>query len=143
MTDQPTLAPTADAIEALAIAAMARLPAAFRAHLGDVVLRIEEFAEDEVLDALGIDDPFDLSGLYSGRPVGTKSSTDSGALPDMIHLYRRPLLEEWIETGVSLEALVAHVLIHEVGHHFGLSDADMHALEDEAGRDEAGRDEEE
>ena len=124
-----TFAPDADRIEQLARATMDRLPAAFRAHLGDIVLRIEEFADEAVLAELGIDDPFELSGLYTGRPVGEKSVSDHGALPDMIHLYRRPLLDEWVESGVSLEALVAHVLIHEVGHHFGLSDADMHALE--------------
>jgi predicted Zn-dependent protease with MMP-like domain len=129
----PRLAPSCDDIEALAREAMARLPEAFRVHLEGVVLRVEEFAEDEVLGELGIEDPFNLSGLYTGRPFGDKSVSDSGALPDMIHLYRRAILEEWIETGVSLEALVAHVLIHEVGHHFGLSDADMHALERAAG----------
>ena len=133
MTQPSTLAPSPHAIETLARAAIARLPEAFRAHVGDVVLRIEEFAEEAVLAELGIDDPFDLTGLYTGRPLGTKSVSDSGALPDMIHLYRRPLLEEWIETGVSLEALVTHVVIHEIGHHFGLSDADMHALEAAAG----------
>jgi predicted Zn-dependent protease with MMP-like domain len=133
MSARGTLAPTAEDIEALADAALARLPAAFRAHLGDVVLRVEDFATPDVLAEMGIEDPFELSGLYTGRPVGEKSSTDSGALPDMIHLYRRSLLDEWIETGVSLEALVTHVVVHEVGHHFGLSDADMHALEDEAG----------
>ena len=122
-------APDADMIEAIARAALARLPEPFARHLDGVVLRIEEFADDEVLAELGIDDPFDLSGLYSGRPIGDKSSIDSGALPDMIHLYRRPLLDEWAEGGETLEALVGHVLIHEVGHHFGLSDADMHALE--------------
>jgi predicted Zn-dependent protease with MMP-like domain len=126
-------APDAAAIEALARAAIARLPDIFRAHLGDVVLRIEDFADDETLDALGIEDPFQLSGLYRGRPVGMKSIDDSGALPDMIHLYRRALLDEWIESGETLEALVTHVLVHEVGHHFGLSDADMHALEAAAG----------
>jgi predicted Zn-dependent protease with MMP-like domain len=125
-------APDADAIEALARIALARLPEAFRRHLDDVVLRVEEFADEAVLAELGIDDPFDLSGLYTGRPLATKSVEDSGAMPDMIHLYRRPLLDEWAETGVTLEALVSHVLIHEVGHHFGLSDADMHALEDSA-----------
>jgi len=122
-------APGADAIEALARAAIERLPDVFRAYLGDVVLRIEEYADDETLDALGIDNPFDLSGLYRGRPVGTKSIDDSGALPDMIFLYRRALLDEWVESGETLEALVSHVLVHEVGHHFGLSDDDMHALE--------------
>lgn len=127
------LAPTADAIEALARAALAALPPEFRAHLGDIALRVEEFAEQDVLEQLGIEDPFDLTGLYTGRPVGEKSVADSGTLPDMIHLYRRPLLDEWVETGVRLDALVTHVLVHEVGHHFGLSDADMRALEDAAG----------
>ncbi|NNM77398.1 metallopeptidase family protein [Sphingomonas sp. ID1715] len=133
MAEQASYAPDADQIERLARAALERLPEAFRAHLGDVVLRVEEFAEDAVLDELGIEDPFELTGLYSGRPLGDKSSSDSGTLPDMIHLYRRPLLDEWVDTGVSLEALVTHVLVHEVGHHFGLSDADMHALEEAAG----------
>lgn len=126
----PLLAPDAAMIEAYARAALAALPAPFAAHLGNVVLLVEEFADDETLDAMGIKDPYELSGLYHGRPVGEKSSLDSGALPDRIHLYRRAILDEWIDTGVPLDALVAHVLIHEVGHHFGLSDDDMHALED-------------
>ena len=133
MSARQTLAPSADEIDALARAAMARLPEAFRVHLDGVVLRVEEFAGEDVLAELEIEDPFDLSGLYTGRPIGEKSVSDSGAMPDMIHLFRRPLLNEWVETGVTLEALVAHVLIHEVGHHFGLSDADMHALESAAG----------
>lgn len=127
-----TFAPDAARIEALARAAIAALPLAFRRHLDGVVLRIEEFADDGVLAELGIEDAFELTGLYSGRPVGEKSSSETGALPDMIHLYRRPLLDEWVDTGVTLEDLVTHVLVHEVGHHFGLSDADMHALEDAA-----------
>ena len=126
-------APDAAAIEAIAIDTLNRLPEAFRAHLGAVVIRVTDFAEDAILDELGIEDPFDLTGLYSGRPLGVKSVNDSGALPDIIHLYRRPILDEWIAEGETLEHLVAHVLIHEVGHHFGLSDADMHALEDDAG----------
>ena len=133
MAEQATYPPDLDRIEALARAALERLPAAFRAYLGEVVIRVQDFADDATLDQMGIEDPFDLTGLYSGRPVGDKSSMDSGTLPDMIHLYRRPILDEWAETGVSLEALVTHVLVHEVGHHFGLSDADMHALEDAAG----------
>jgi predicted Zn-dependent protease with MMP-like domain len=133
MSDRQTLAPDADHIEALARAALARLPEAFRLHLADVVLRVDELAEDDVLAELGIDDPFELTGLYTGRPVGDKSVSDFAAMPDMIHLYRRALLDEWIETGVSLEALITHVVVHEVGHHFGLSDADMHALEQAAG----------
>jgi predicted Zn-dependent protease with MMP-like domain len=133
MSEGQTLPPDADRIEAIARATIARLPAAFAEHLGDVVLRIEEIADDEVLAELGIEHPLDLTGLYTGRPVGEKSVSDIAAIPDMIHLYRRAILDEWIDTDVSLEALVAHVVIHEVGHHFGLSDADMHALEELAG----------
>ena len=133
MAQLPLFAPDVETIEALARDVLARLPAPFAAHLDGVVLRVEELADDAVLDAMGIEDPFELTGLYSGRPVGEKSVSDSGALPDMIHLYRRPLLDEWVDTGVSLEALIAHVVIHEVGHHFGLSDDDMHTLEASAG----------
>ncbi len=128
-----TLAPDAAEIERLADAAIARLPEMFRRHLTHVVLRVEEFADEEVLKALGIEDPFDLSGLYSGRSIDKQSSLDSGDLPPMIHLYRRPLLDEWVETGVGLEDLITHVIVHEVGHHFGFSDADMHWIEEQAG----------
>ena len=130
--DADDTAPTLDRIEAIARDALARLPADFRAHLGDVVLIVEDFADDETLRSLGIESPFDLTGVYHGRPVGEKSSFDVAPSPDRIHLYRRAILDEWCETGVGLDALVRHVLIHEVGHHFGLSDADMHALEDAA-----------
>lgn len=130
---QPRTAPDGDAIEAIALATLAGLPPEFRAHLGEVVLIVEDFADEETLRALGIDDPFDLTGLYHGRPIGEKSSMESGALPDRIHLYRRAILDEWIETGLGLEELVAHVMIHEIGHHFGLSDNDMHALEESVG----------
>ena len=122
-------APSADEIEAVARATIARLPDTFRAHLGDVVLLVEEFADDETLAAVGVEHPLDLTGIYHGRPVGEKSSLDSGGIPDRIHLYRRAILDEWCETGVRLDELVAHVTIHEIGHHFGLSDDDMHALE--------------
>ena len=125
-------APTRKAIEAIARETMARLPEQFRAHLGDVVLIVEDNADAETLAAFGMTNPLRLSGLYHGRPVGEKSSMDSGGVPDRIHLYRRAILAEAAATGVDLETLVAHVLIHEVGHHFGLSDDDMHALEDEA-----------
>ena len=127
------MAPGAEAIEAIARATIARLPAEFAAHLGDVVLKVEEFADDDILAEMGIESPFDLTGLYTGLPIGSKSVDHSGTMPDMIHLYRRAILDEWVETGVSIEALVAHVVIHEIGHHFGLSDADMHALEELAG----------
>ena len=132
MQRRQTFAPDAAEIERLADAAIAALPEFFRRHLEGVVLRVEDFAEDEVLAELGIEEPFDLTGLYSGRPIGERSSMLSGELPAMIHLYRRALLDEWVETGVSLEELVAHVLIHEVGHHFGFSDEDMHRIEEGA-----------
>ena len=122
-------APDAALIEGVARATIARLPAAFARHLGDIVLRVEEEADEETLTALGLDHPLDLTGLYHGRPLGEKSSMDTGAMPDRIHLYRQAILAEWVETGVRLDDLVAHVTIHEIGHHFGLSDDDMHALE--------------
>jgi predicted Zn-dependent protease with MMP-like domain len=121
-------APGAGEIETIALVALSRLPEPFRQYLSNVVLFIEEFAPDRLLHDLGVADRFDLTGLYSGRPVGEEAQT--GDLPPSIHLYRRPLLDEWVETGVALDALIAHVVVHEVGHHFGLSDADMHALED-------------
>ena len=132
MIERQTYAPDAAEIERLADVAIARMPEHFRRHLEGVVLQIEEFADEDVLDQLGIEDAFDLSGLYTGRPIGERSSMISGELPAMIHLYRRPLLDEWAESGVSLEALVTHVIVHEVGHHFGFSDADMHAIEEGA-----------
>ena len=126
-------APSADDIEALARAALARIPAPFAEHLADIVLIVEDFADEETLDALGIEHPLDLTGLYNGRPLGEKSSFESGAMPDRIHLYRRAIFDEWIETDVDLAVLVHHIVVHEVGHHFGLSDEDMHALEEAAG----------
>lgn len=125
---QQSTAPGVADIEALALAALNRMPAPFRDHLSNVVLFVEEFADEQTLHAMGIKNPFELTGLYHGRPVGHEAQT--GDMPPSIHLYRRPLLDEWVATGVSLEALIAHVVVHEVGHHFGLSDADMHALED-------------
>ena len=133
VSEGQTFAPDAAAIERLADAAVARLPEGFRRHLEGVVFRVAEFGDEAVLRELGIDNPFELSGLYTGRPLGEQSSMLSGELPAMIHLYRRPLLDEWAETGVSLEELVTHVIVHEVGHHFGFSDDDMHAIEDAAG----------
>ena len=133
MSERQTFAPDAAEIERLAEAAIARMPEHFRRHLDGVVLRIDDFAEEEVLDQLGIEDPFELTGLYSGRSLDKQDSWTSGELPPMIHLYRRPLLDEWAETGVGLEALITHVIVHEIGHHFGFSDADMHAIQEQAG----------
>jgi predicted Zn-dependent protease with MMP-like domain len=122
-----------DDIETLARQAMARLPQPFAAHLQGVVLRVEEFPDEEVIADMGLESPWDLLGLYMGHPVGQKGNVLSGALPDMIFLYRQPLLAEWCAGEDTLEALVTHVLVHEVGHHFGLSDADMEAIEAAAG----------
>lgn len=132
MAQGQTHAPDAVAIERLAEAAIAALPVEFRRYLEGVVLRIEDFADEEVLASFGMEDPFELTGLYSGRSLDQQSSWVSGELPPMIHLYRRPLLDEWVDTGVALEALITHVIVHEVGHHFGFSDDDMHAIEDAA-----------
>jgi predicted Zn-dependent protease with MMP-like domain len=124
--------PSAEEIEEIARTTLDTLPQPFARSLGDVVLRIEEFADDETLEAMGIDDPFELSGIYEGVPLTERSVEQSGTLPDRIRVFRRAILDEWAGSDVTLERLVAHVLIHEVGHHFGLSDADMHALEDRA-----------
>jgi len=95
-----------------------------------VVLLVEDFADDETLKSMGIEDPFELSALYEGVPLTEQSVSQSGTLPETIRLFRRPILDEWVAGDDTLETLIAHVLVHEVGHHFGLSDDDMHALED-------------
>ena len=131
--DQPRrlgAAPSAADIEAIARRTLDALPEPFAGHLRDVVLLVEEFAGDEILQSMGIDDPFDLTGLYEGLPLNQKSVEISGTLPDRILLFRRAILDEWADGEETLERLVAHILIHEAGHHFGFSDADMHALEE-------------
>ena len=124
--------PTAEEIAEIARATLDSLPEPFAAHLADVPLRIEELADEETLEALGIDHPLDLTGLYEGIPIGEKERAAPGTVPDRITLYRRAILDEWIEDGEDLHTLVHHIVIHEVGHHFGLSDDDMHALEAQA-----------
>lgn len=124
--------PSADEIEAIARRTLEALPDPFAKHLEDVVLIVEDFADDDTLRAMDIDEPFDLTGIYEGLPLTEKSVEQSGTLPDRIRLFRRAILDEWADGSDTLEHLVAHVLIHEVGHHFGLSDEDMHALEDRA-----------
>ena len=126
-------APTLTEFEELAHAAYQRLPARFRALTGDLLIRIEDFPTDEVLDSLDIASPFDLLGLYSGIDLARKSVMDVSAVPDMVFLYRRPILDYWAEHEEALGAILAHVLIHEIGHHFGLSDDDMARIEAEAG----------
>lgn len=123
------LAPTLEDIETIARTALERLPEPFAGHLRGVVLIVEDFPSEELLEELGIEDPFDLTGLYSGRPAELEVMT--GDLPPMIHLFRRPILDEWADGGVTLEDLVVHVVVHEAGHHFGLSDDDMEWLEAE------------
>jgi predicted Zn-dependent protease with MMP-like domain len=125
--------PSAEEIEAIARATMEALPAPFAESLRDIVLLIEEFADDETLEAMEIDDPFELSGIYEGVPLTERSVEQSGTLPERIRLFRRPILDEWAGGNDTLEHLVAHVLVHEVGHHFGLSDDDIHTLEESAG----------
>jgi predicted Zn-dependent protease with MMP-like domain len=122
--------PSEEEIEAIARATLRGLPAPFARSLGDVVLVVQDFADEHTLRQMGIEDPFDLSGLYEGIPLTERSVEQSGTMPERIFLYRRPIIDEWADGGEALEHLVAHILIHEVGHHFGLSDEDIHALED-------------
>ena len=124
--------PSADEMEAIARRVLDSLPEPFAESLRDVVLLIEDFADEETLAAMNIEDPFDLTGVYEGIPVTERSVEHSGTLPDRIRLFRRPILDEWADGHDTLEHLVAHVLVHEVGHHFGLSDEAMHALEEAA-----------
>jgi predicted Zn-dependent protease with MMP-like domain len=119
--------------ESIARAVLARLPKIFARALAGVKLRVEEFATDEQLASVGIEDPWDLTGLYEGVPLTERSEWDAEVMPPVITLFRQPLLAEMEDTGVGFHALVRHVVIHEAGHHFGLSDEDMHALEDAAG----------
>ncbi|MFC4257205.1 neutral zinc metallopeptidase [Altererythrobacter xixiisoli] len=127
------IAPGLEEMETLARAALAHLPEQFAAHLGHVVLSVEDFADETLLREMEIEDPFELTGVYEGLPLHLKSIDRSGDMPDRIRLFRMPILSEWIDRGdETLEHLIAHVLIHEVGHHFGLSDETMHLLEEEA-----------
>ena len=126
-------APSLAEMEAMAMATMASLPADIASQLSGVVIQVEDLPDRETLASVGLDHPFELTGIYEGRPLTEKSIDASGEMPDRVRLFRRPILDEWAERGdETLEHLVAHVVIHEIGHHFGLSDEDMHALEDTA-----------
>ena len=125
-------APNLAEFEAIADAAYRRLPERFRTLTGDLLIRIEDFPTDEVLAAMGIESPFDLLGLYSGVDLARKSVMDVTSLPDMVFLYRRPILDYWAEHEETLGHILTHVLVHEIGHHFCLSDADMEHIESEA-----------
>ncbi len=131
------LAPSLDEFEALARAALEGLPEPFRGLVADVVCIVAEFPEEEVLDDLGIDSPFDLMGLFTGVGMAQDGDTPhSGQLPNQVYLYRRPILDYWAEHEETLGAVVTHVLVHEMGHHFGYSDEDMEAIEAAAEREE-------
>jgi predicted Zn-dependent protease with MMP-like domain len=117
-------------LEALAKRALAGLPRQFTDLLGPVVIRVDEFPDAETEAAMRLDSPFDLLGLYRGVALPLKSISDPRADIDMIFLYRRPILDYWCESGDDLFEIVRHVLIHEIGHHFGFSDADMHRIEE-------------
>ena len=119
-------APSLAQIEALAEAARAAIPAPFAAEACKVAIRVEDFADEAVLDELGIDDAFELTGLYDGIPLTQKSVLDSPQKPDTIWLYRAAILDEWCDRGdVALDRLVGHVYVHELAHHFGWSDDDI------------------
>lgn len=133
MTWSDRLAPSLDDFALLAKQAFDDLPAEFRQLAGEVVIRVDDFPSEEVLDSLGIEDAFELTGLYQGVDLSSRSVLDFGAELSRVFLYRRPILDEWAERGdVSLGDLITHVLVHEIGHHFGLSDDDIHRIEDEA-----------
>jgi len=118
-------------IEAFAREALATIPAELRQHLGDVIIQVEEFPDDEVLEEMECESPFDLLGLYCGVDLTQKSVSDVPEDVDMIFLYRRPILDYWCESGDDLVNVVRHVLIHEIGHHFGFSDDEMERIEAE------------
>jgi len=123
------LPPSLAEIEELAERALATIPRRLKRHLGRVVIRVEEFPDEETEAEMGLDSPFDILGLYRGVALPQKSINDPRPDLDMIFLYRRPILDYWCESGEDLAHLVRHVLIHEIGHHFGFSDADMERIE--------------
>jgi predicted Zn-dependent protease with MMP-like domain len=126
-------APTLEEVEALADAAFAQLPARFRSLWEGLVIQVVDFPDDETLDEMGAESEFDLLGLFRGSGLPHRGAAqETGELPNMIWLYRRPLLDFWCDGEDTLSAVVTHVLVHEIGHHFGLSDADMEAIERQA-----------
>jgi predicted Zn-dependent protease with MMP-like domain len=136
-SDPPALkaatAPSLADIEALAIAVFARLPVQFRALCRDLVIQVDDFPTDEVVEHIGAESEFDILGLFQGVGLPFRSEAVSGQMPNMIWLYRRPILDYWAEHDETLGAIITHVLVHEIGHHFGLSDDDIEAIEAAAG----------
>ncbi len=119
-------------METMARAALKTIPEKLRRHVRGVAIRIEEFPDAETEREMGLESPFDLLGLYRGVSLDRKSVSDTPTDVDMIFLYRRPILDYWCETGEDLTHVIRHVLIHEIGHHFGLSDEDMERIEEQA-----------
>ena len=127
-----TLPPSLADLDIMAQKALATIPEELKRHLGAVVIRIEEFPDEETEEEMGLESPFDILGLYRGVALPHQSVSSPRAGIDMIFLYRRPMLDYWVETGEDLYAIVRHVLIHEIGHHFGFSDDDMERIEGNA-----------
>lgn len=123
-------APSLEDFDALARLAYDALPPNFRALCGDLLIHIADFADDEILDDMGIEDPFELTGLFEGVDIASRSLDDLPSGPNHVHLYRQPILAEWIDNSeTTLGELIRHVLVHEIGHHFGLSDDDIDRIE--------------
>ena len=134
LSDSPLHAPSLADLEDLAGQAFLTIPEEFRALVGNVVIRVEDFPDAETETEMELESPFDILGLYRGVSLAHKGLMDQPSQMDMIFLYRRPLLDYWCETGEALDHVVRHVLIHEIGHHFGLSDEDMERIEAQADR---------
>ena len=133
MNDRWQQAPSLDDFASLAEQAFAALPEPFKGMAGDARMVVEDFAAEEVLDELGIEDAFELTGLYQGVNLADRSVLDPIPHISQVMLYRRPILDEWAARGdVTLSELISHVLVHEIGHHFGLSDDDIDRIEDQA-----------
>ena len=124
--------PTLDDIETLAREAFAGLPAEFRVLTGEIVFMVQEFPDDDVIDDMELESPFDILGLFQGPDLASREGASASHHATMIFLYRRPILDYWSEHEEPLGHIVRHVLIHEIGHHFGLSDDDMESIEERA-----------
>lgn len=129
MTERGWYPPSADDIVRIGQVVLADLPEPFRSPLSDVPIVVQDLADDALVKELNLDNPYDLTGLYSGTAVGIQEARDTGAQPDMIFLYRQAILAEWCETDVDFENLIRNVLIHEIAHHFGWSDEDIERVE--------------